>query len=176
MKIAYFDCFAGISGDMILGALFDLGLDQSSWMKELSHLSLTGYEVEVKKVEKQHIAAAKVNVKIKESSQRRKLSDILFLINQSPLDSDVKQKSIQIFTRLAQAEAKVHGKKTEEVHFHEVGAIDAIVDVVGSVLGFKLLQREEIYASPLPLSIGLVKTSHGNFPVPAPATVELLSA
>ena len=175
MKIAYFDCFAGISGDMILGALFDLGLDQSSWMKELSHLSLTGYEVEIKKVEKQHISATKVNVKVKESTQHRKLSEIVSLINQSSLDSDIKQKSIRIFTRLAEAEAKVHGKKTEEVHFHEVGAIDAIVDVVGSVLGLKLLQIEEIYASPLPLSRGLVKTSHGNFPVPAPATVELLS-
>jgi len=175
MKIAYFDCFAGISGDMILGALFDCGLNQSLWNKELSKLNLPGYEVEVKKIEKQHIAATKVNVKIKESSQRRKLSDIDSLISKSSLDSDVKQKSVQIFTRLAEAEARVHGQKVEEFHFHEVGAIDAIVDVVGSVLGLKLLQVEEIYASPLPLSRGLVKTSHGNFPVPAPATAELLS-
>jgi len=175
MKIAYFDCFAGISGDMILGALFDCGLNQSLWNKELSKLNLPGYEVEVKKVEKQHLAATKVNVKIKESDQHRNLSDIVSLINQSSLDSEVKQKSIRIFTRLAEAEAKVHGKKVEQVHFHEVGAIDAIVDVVGSVLGLKLLQIEEIYASPLPLSRGLVKTSHGNFPIPAPATVELIS-
>jgi hypothetical protein len=175
MKIAFFDCFAGISGDMILGALFDCGLDQTLWRRDLAKLNLPGYEVEVNKVEKQHIAATKVSVKVKESSQHRKLSDVLSLINQSSLDSEVKQKSSRIFTRLAQAEAKVHGKNPEEVHFHEVGAIDAIVDVVGSVLGLKLLQAEEIYASPLPLSRGLVKTTHGNFPVPAPATVELLS-
>ncbi len=175
MRIAYFDCFAGISGDMLLGALFDCGLDQTLWRKELAKLALTDFEVEVKRTEKQHLAATKVNVKVKESSQHRKLSDIVSLINQSSLGSDIKQKSIRIFTRLAEAEAKVHGKKVEHVHFHEVGAIDAIVDVVGSVLGLKLLQIEEIYASPLPLSRGLVKTSHGNFPIPAPATVELLS-
>lgn len=160
---------------MILGALLDSGLDQASWKKELAKLPLSGYEIEVHKTEKQHILATKVNIKARESQSQRRLADIFSLIESSLLDPDIKQDSLRIFTRLALAEAKVHGTTKEKVHFHEVGAVDAIVDVVGSVLGLKLLGVEEIYASPLPLSRGLVKTLHGNFPVPAPATLELLS-
>jgi len=174
MKIIYFDCFAGISGDMILGALLDSGLDQASWKKELAKLPLVGYEIEVRQTEKQHISATKVSINVKESQSQRRLADIFSLIESSPLDPDVKQDSLRIFTRLALAEAKVHGTTKEKVHFHEVGAVDALVDVVGSVLGLKLLGVEEIYASPLPLSRGMVETSHGNFPIPAPATLELL--
>jgi hypothetical protein len=175
MKIAYFDCFAGLAGDMILGALFDAGLDQTAWNKELAKLKLSGYEVEIKKVEKQHISATQIKVKIKESHRHRKLSDIISLIDNSLLDSEVKQKSKQIFDRLASAEAKVHGKSKEEVHFHEVGAIDAILDIVGAVVGLRLLQIEAIYGSALPLTSGFTKTEHGTFPVPAPATLELLA-
>ncbi|OGC91521.1 MAG: TIGR00299 family protein [candidate division Zixibacteria bacterium RBG_16_48_11] len=175
MKIAYFDCFAGISGDMILGALLDCGLDTSHWKKELSKLSLSGYELEITKTTKLHISATKVNVKVKESSHHRKLSDIISLIGKSGLDNQVREKSIGVFNRLGRAEAKIHGKKVEEVHFHEVGAVDAIVDVVGSVLGLKLLGIEEVFASQLPLTKGFVKTEHGDFPIPAPATIELLS-
>jgi uncharacterized protein (TIGR00299 family) protein len=175
MKIAYLDCFAGISGDMILGALLDCGLDTSHWKKELAKLSLSGYELEITKTTKLHICATKVKVKVKESSHHRKLSDIISLIGKSGLDNQVREKSIGVFNRLARAEAKVHGKKVEEVQFHEVGAVDAIVDVVGSVLGLKLLGISEVYGSELPLTKGMVKTEHGNFPVPAPATVELIS-
>lgn len=175
MRIAYFDCFAGLAGDMILGALFDAGLDQTSWHKELAKLKLSDLEVEVKKVEKQQISATQVKVKTKESQQHRKLSDIFSLIDNSGLNSEVKQKSKLIFDRLASAEAKVHGQSKEEVHFHEVGAVDAIIDIVGAVIGFKLLQVEEIYGSKLPLTSGVTKTEHGNFPIPAPATLELIA-
>ncbi len=160
---------------MILGALFDAGLDQTSWHKELAKLKLSGYEVEIKKVEKQHISATQVKVKIKEGHHHRKLSDIFSLIDTSGLNSEVKQKSKQIFDRLASAEAKVHGTSKEQVHFHEVGAVDAIVDIVGSVIGLELLQIGEIYGSKLPLTSGFTKTEHGNFPVPAPATLELMT-
>lgn len=160
---------------MILGALSDCGLDEAAWKKELAKLVLPGYQIEVRKIEKQHIAATKVNIKIKESDQKRKLSDIVSLVNQSGLDSDVKEKSIRIFSRLAEAEAKVHGKTRDEVHFHEVGAVDAILDVVGSVVGLKLLEIEQVFCSELPLTKGQTKTQHGNFPIPAPATIELLS-
>jgi uncharacterized protein (TIGR00299 family) protein len=150
-------------------------LDPGLWKKELAKLTLSGYEIEVTRAIRKHISAAKVNVRVKESKHNRKLSEIISLIGKSELDNSVKEKSIAIFNRLGQAEAKVHGKKVEEVHFHEVGAVDAIVDVVGSVLGLKLLEISEIFASELPLTKGIVKTEHGNFPVPAPATVELMS-
>lgn len=175
MRIAYFDCFAGISGDMLLGALLDCGLDETTWRKELSKLPLSGYQIEVRKTEKKHISATKVDIKIKESHPQRKLSDVVSLLNQSSLPLDIREKSARIFTRLAEAEAKIHGKKIDEVYFHEVGAVDAIIDVVGSVLGLKLLNIEQVYASELPLTKGFAKTEHGNLPAPAPATLELLT-
>jgi len=174
MKIAYFDCFAGISGDMILGALLDCGLDEKLWREKLSLLLISGYEIKVSTVSKHHLSGKKVDINIKESQKHRNLSDILKIINDSSLETDIKEKAGLIFNRLATAEGKVHGKSAEEVHFHEVGAIDAILDVVGAVVGLKLLGIEEIYASAFPLTHGLVETEHGKFPVPGPATLELL--
>ncbi len=174
MKIAYFDCFAGISGDMILGALLDCGLDEKLWKEKLSSLSLSGYQIKVSSVSKHDLSGKKVDIKIKESKKHRTLKEILKIIDDCSLDSDIKKKSSLIFKRLATSEAKVHGKSPDEVHFHEVGAIDAILDVVGAVVGLKLLGIEEIYASALPLSRGLVKSEHGKYPVPGPATLELL--
>jgi len=174
MKIAYFDCFAGISGDMILGALLDCGLDEKLWRENLSLLSISGYEIKVSAVSKHHLSGKKVDINIKDSQKHRNLKDILKIINDSSLESDIKEKAGLIFSRLATAEGKVHGKSAAEVHFHEVGAVDAILDVVGAVIGLKLLGIEEIYASALPLTQGFVESEHGKYPVPGPATLELL--
>lgn len=174
MKIAYFDCFAGISGDMILGALLDCGLDEKLWREKLSLLPISGYEIKVSSVLKHHLTGKKVDINIKNSQKHRNLKDILKIINDSSLESDIKEKASLIFNHLATAEGKVHGKSAAEVHFHEVGAVDAILDVVGAVIGLKLLGIEEIYASALPLTHGFVESEHGKYPVPGPATLELL--
>src|SRR3972149_3753034 len=143
MKIAYFDCFSGISGDMILGALLDCGLDEKLWKEKLSLLHVSGYEIKVSVATKHNLVGKKVDIKIKESKKHRNLKDILKIINDSSLEADVKEKASLIFNNLATAEGKVHGKSPEEVEFHEVGAIDAILDVVGAVVGLKLLGIEE---------------------------------
>lgn len=180
MKIAYFDCFSGISGDMTLGALVDLGLDQGYLESELSKLKLNGYKISFMNVKKHGINGTKVwvNLLYHEHSDKhhhsRHLSDIKTLIQESQLNENIKQKAISVFTHLGEAEAKVHNVDIEEVHFHEVGAIDSIVDIVGSVIGITALNIEKIYSSPLPLGSGFTKSSHGVIPIPAPATVELL--
>jgi uncharacterized protein (TIGR00299 family) protein len=182
MKIAYFDCFSGISGDMTLGVLIDLGVEPKSLQSELAKLKLDGYELSFAKVKKHGITGTKANVELHHHEHSdhhdhhhgRHLSDILKLISDSELSDNVKIKSSRIFTKLGEAEAKVHDTDIEEVHFHEVGAVDAIVDIVGSVIGISVLGIEKIYSSPLPLGQGFVKSSHGIIPVPAPATVELL--
>jgi uncharacterized protein (TIGR00299 family) protein len=165
MKIAYFDCFSGISGDMILGALIDLGLD----------LNLSGYEIETKKVQKNKIAGIKVNINAEAKQKERHLSDINKLIDDSKLDPEIKQKSKAIFLKLGQAESKVHNENIENIHFHEIGAVDSILDIVGCIIGLKKLNIREIFCSNIPLGKGFIKTSHGKLPVPAPATSELLS-
>jgi len=179
MKIAYFDCFSGISGDMTLGALVDLGTDPETLKSELAKLNLDEYELSFAKVKKHGITGTKANVDLHhhehpDHHHGRHLSDILQLINESELTDDVKAKSKLVFTRLGEAEAKVHDVDIEEVHFHEVGAVDSIVDIVGSVIGISILGIDKIYSSPLPLGQGFVRSSHGVIPVPAPATVELL--
>ncbi|ABB16071.1 nickel pincer cofactor biosynthesis protein LarC [Carboxydothermus hydrogenoformans] len=174
MKIAYFHCFAGISGDMILGALIDAGLDFEQLKADLAKLSLDGYELQVKKVKKQGISATKVDVIIEEEHAHRHLQDIKKIISESSLPEVVKEKSIQVFTRLAEAEAKVHQTTLEKVHFHEVGAKDAIVDIVGAVIGLWRLGIEEVYSSPIHTGMGFTQSAHGKIPVPAPATLELL--
>jgi uncharacterized protein (TIGR00299 family) protein len=174
MVVAYFDCFSGIAGDMILGALIDAGFKVSLLEKELKKLDLTGYKINVKKISYNHIAGTDVNIEIKEVHTHRSLSDIKNLIKNSELDKQIKQQSINIFQRLGEAESKVHNIPIEEVHFHEVGAVDAIVDIVGSVIGINALDIAEVYCSPLPMGKGFVKCSHGILPVPAPATVELV--
>jgi len=175
MNIAYFDCFSGIAGDMILGALIDLGVDVTALKNELKKLPLTGYTIEVKKVMCNHIAATDVTIVVtEEQHHHRNLSDIIDLLNHSTLDNKIKTLSQNIFENLGNAEAKVHNVGIEEVHFHEVGAIDSIIDIVGSVIGMITLGIEKIYCSPLPLGHGFVSCDHGILPLPAPATVELL--
>jgi len=174
MKVAYFDCFSGIAGDMILGALVDLGLDIAVLRKELQKLPLKGYSIKAQAVKCNQISATDVSVDVTKDQHHRHLSDIVALLGSSMLDSEVQQLSKRIFTNLAKAEAAVHKTSIEEVHFHEVGAVDSIIDIVGAVVGIHLLGIKKIYCSPLPLGHGFVTCSHGILPLPAPATVELL--
>jgi uncharacterized protein (TIGR00299 family) protein len=187
MKIAYFDCFAGASGDMILGSLLDAGLELEALKTELSKIPVHGYSIHGRKRVKKGITATKFDVELvhpeKESHAHaegdhshghRHLADILHILEHSTLDGDVKKKSALIFTRLAEAEAKIHGKSIQEIHFHEVGAVDAIVDIVGSVSALNLLGIEKVYASRINTGTGTVECAHGTLPVPAPATLELL--
>ncbi|OQX22916.1 MAG: TIGR00299 family protein [Desulfobacteraceae bacterium IS3] len=177
MKIAYFDCFSGASGDMILGALTDAGLDPELLRQEIAKLHLTHYDLTVKKVMRNGIGGTQAIVSVDDEYHRhhhRHLSHILEIIDKSDLNATVKQKSREIFTRLAEAEAKVHRTDIENIHFHEVGAMDAIIDVAGSVAGMSLLGIEKIYCSPLHVGTGTVKCAHGILPVPAPATMELI--
>ncbi len=174
MRTAFFDCFSGISGDMTLGALIDAGLSFKELKSYLSKLLLDNYEVTAKKIKKNGIAATKVDVTIKGRQRERRLSDIKKIINNSRLDKSIKDDAIRIFERLAKAEAKVHNTNISNVHFHEVGAIDAIVDIVGAVIGLHILEIENIFASPVNTGTGFIKTAHGILPVPGPATAELL--
>ena len=176
MTIAYFDCFSGISGDMTLGALVDGGVAIEALRAELEKLNLPGYEITALKVMRAGISATKVHVCLNEEEQpARHLADIRKIIEASKLSSSIKQKSIAIFERLAEVEAKVHGTTPDQVHFHEVGAVDAIVDIVGSVIGLEELGITTLVSSPVNVGSGTIKTAHGTLPVPAPATAELLT-
>ena len=174
MKIAYFDCPSGISGNMILGALLDAGLEPAYLSRELRKLRITNYELRITKTRKRGLAGTYFNVRTKGSRQERNLSGILRLINRSNLSRSVKALSSKIFDRLAEAEAKVHGLPVNKVHFHEVGAVDAIIDIAGACLGLEKLGIEKIYCSPLPNGQGKIVHAHGLLPNPAPATAELL--
>lgn len=174
MKIAYFDCFSGAAGDMILGAMIDAGLDPAALRNDLARLPISGYEIEIQQVKKQGIAATKLNVHAPEEKAHRHLHHITKIIDSAELPARVKERSIRIFTRLAEAEAKVHGSTIEKVHFHEVGAIDAIVDIVGAAIGMERLGIDRLVCSPIPTGNGTVTCQHGVMPVPAPATAELL--
>jgi len=175
MTIAYFDCFSGISGDMTLGALVDAGLPIDVLRQELAKLDLPGYTLSSEQVRRSGLAATKVHVVLDEKEQpARRLADIQRIINSSSLSPVVKQKSLSIFQRLAEVEAKVHGTTPDKVHFHEVGAVDALVDIVGSIIGLEHLGVTEIIGSPVNVGAGTVHTAHGKLPVPAPATAGLL--
>ena len=174
MKIAYFDCFSGISGNMTLGALIDAGLEIEALREELAKLHLTGYALEATSVHKNGLAGTLVDVRITESGVHRCLPDIEAIIDGSALSNWIIENSKAIFRRLAEAEAHVHGTTPDHVHFHEVGAIDAIVDIVGSVIGLDLLAIDYIVASPIPTGHGWIEAAHGPLPVPAPATAVLL--
>jgi len=174
MRIAYFDCFAGISGDMTLGALLDAGVDEQAFRGETGKLGNLGFELQVSKVLKRGIEATDVRVMIEESHHHRKLNDVRRIIEESTLSDAVKSRAVEVFVRLAEAEGKVHGHSPEEVHFHEVGAVDAIVDIVGACIGIELLGVEKVYASRMPMGHGFVEAAHGRIPLPAPATVEIL--
>lgn len=174
-KIAYFDCYSGISGDMILGALIDCGLELRQLQELLSGLKLPGYRLEAKKVSRHGLAGTDVQVLVDPgASSRRHLPEIKELLRRSDLPAPVKENSIAVFENLASAEAAVHGLSIDEVHFHEVGAVDAIVDIVGCAAGLYLLQIGRLYCSPLPLGGGMVSSAHGLLPLPAPAVAELL--
>lgn len=175
MRTLYLDCFAGVSGNMFLGALIDLGLPEACLREELAKLPVNGYDLIVRRVEKQGISASYVNVKNGNHHHHRHLPEINKIIDGAPLSQTVKANSKKVFWRLAEAEAKVHGTTVEHIHFHEVGAVDAIIDIVGTVFGLDYLGIEHIYTSKLVTGTGYVKCSHGRMPVPAPATVELLT-
>jgi len=174
MTIAYFDCFSGISGDMILGALVDLGLDIGDLLSTLSSLDLEEFRLETREVSSYGLRATKVDVIVPESVLVRTFNNIRDLIENSALPQSVKATSLEIFMRLASAESVVHGKPIDQVHFHEVGAVDSIVDIVGIAYGVYALGISEVFSSPLPLGHGMIKTAHGAIPVPAPAVLEIL--
>ena len=174
MKIAYFDCFSGISGDMTLGALVDCGVEIASIERELRRLKLPDWQISAEKVKRGALFATRVKVETHEHHHHRGLSEIRRMIEQAELAPRVKARATQIFERLGAAEAKVHQVEIEKVHFHEVGAVDAIVDIVGAAVGFEILGIDEFACSALDTGAGQVKTAHGILPVPAPATAELL--
>jgi uncharacterized protein (TIGR00299 family) protein len=176
MKIAYFDCFAGISGDMTLGALIGAGADPERLREGLAGLGVGGYRIEVGKKMTGPIEATDVRVLLddRHHHHHRRLKDIREMIRGAELSGEVKRTAEGIFTRLAEAEGRVHGRSPEEVHFHEVGAVDAIVDIVGTALCLEMLGWPKVVASPMPTFHGYAKGSHGVFPLPAPATAELL--
>ncbi|GHU56772.1 UPF0272 protein [Bacteroidia bacterium] len=201
MKILYFDCFAGISGDMTLSALLDLGVNQEQLIAELKKLNLDGWELKVSQVSKHGIGASHVDVIVEgeekehththkrlsallprhhhhhhHSHVHRTMADISHIINESGITAGAKDLAKRIFMRLAVAEAKIHGSTPEEVHFHEVGAVDSIIDIVGAAICIDILAPDKVYASVLHDGHGFVKCQHGTIPVPVPAVMEVLSA
>lgn len=175
MRYAYCDCFSGISGDMFLGALVDAGLPVEALREQLSGLNLPEpVEIRVEETRKGALRATLVDVVVGESHHHRHLADIDTLIENSRLSERVKGTSRAIFRTLAEAEARVHGTSLDHVHFHEVGALDSIVDIVGAAIGLEMLEIDRLYSSAVPFSGGQVETQHGTLPVPAPATLEIL--
>jgi pyridinium-3,5-bisthiocarboxylic acid mononucleotide nickel chelatase len=173
--IAYLDCHSGISGNMFLGAMLDAGLELDTLKHALSGLPVAGYELVLERFQDKGIQGSHFDVVLAEQQQQtRHLSDIVTLIESSTLSSRVRETAVAIFQRLAEAEATVHGTSVEEVHFHEVGAVDAIVDITGAAIAIEAMGITRLYASPLPMSSGHVQTAHGLLPVPAPATLEIL--
>jgi len=174
MQIAYFDCFSGISGDMILGALIDAGLDLHQLESELGKLKMSGYAIGTEKTTRNGISGTRFAVDTGEKHAERHLRDIEEIIDHSDLTDDIKASSKAIFNELAHVEAKIHNSDPEKVHFHELGGLDTIIDIVGALIGIKLLGIEAVYASTLPVGAGFVNCDHGILPLPAPATLELL--
>jgi len=172
--IAYFDCFCGISGDMTLGAFIDIGVPLS-WLKDsLTKLPLKDFDLSAESISRSGIKAQSVHVLTKNTSKSRHYAEIKTLVQNSPLSQNVKEKSLEIFERLAIAESEIHGQPKEKVHFHELGGIDAIVDIVGTALCLEYLGIEKVVASKIPLGNGFVSCRHGTLPVPAPATLSIL--
>lgn len=200
MTIAYFDCFSGISGDMILGALVDAGLDFEMLCTELDKLPLEGFRLERQTVKKHEIAGTKIDVIIETEGGHeivegpgddshdhadihnhehhhgpvRHLKDLVAILEESDLEASIKQRAITIFDHLATAESKMHGMTKDEVHLHEVSGMDAIVDITGACIGLYLLGIDMVHASALPLGNGFVRCAHGRMPVPAPGALELM--
>lgn len=170
----FLDCFSGVSGDKFLGALVGAGLDPDVLRRELSLLDVSGYTLEVSEARKAGMAGVKVDVLVEEGQRSRDWRAIRELIISSRLSEGVKQRSLDAFGRLAIAEAAAHDVEVDAVHFHEVGAVDSIVDIVGTAIGMTELGVTELWATPVRLGHGMVRTSHGMLPIPAPATSELL--
>src|SRR6266571_5635668 len=174
MKTLYFDCFAGASGDMILGALVGAGVEPAALVEQVELLGIGGWQIDFEKVDRSGISATYAKVKTAHEHPHRHLSDILKIIYDSRLSDSVKDRAARIFSRLAEAEAHVHNEPIEKIHFHEVGALDAIIDVCGAAIGFELLGIEKFIASPLRVGTGMIEMAHGRFPIPPPAVAELL--
>jgi pyridinium-3,5-bisthiocarboxylic acid mononucleotide nickel chelatase len=175
MKLLYFDCFSGISGDMTVAALLDLGLPEDTLRGELRKLGLGNYSLEIIPGSRSGIAALGLEVRVgPEEEHHRHLSDIRKMIEGSSLDREVKDLSLAIFQRLAEAEARVHKRDVESVHFHEVGAVDSIVDIVATAIGIRYFRPGLILSSELPMGRGFIQCQHGRLPLPAPATLEIL--
>ena len=174
MKIAYFDCFAGVSGDMVLGALIDLGVDVESLKSMLKSLGVTPFSLNVERVNHKGITAVNLSVKTHHEHHHRSLKDILEIIDSSELSVGARQRIERIFTRIAEAESKIHQLPVEKVHFHEVGAVDSMVDIIGSVWGLEQLGVTTCYSSAVSIGSGSVECEHGIIPVPSPATLELV--
>ena len=176
MRVAYFDCVSGVSGDMLLGALVDAGVGLDALKERLRSLRLHEFELTVEKVTRGGIAGTKASVVVTHShDHHRHLGDVLTIIESSDLPPKPKADAERVFRRLAEAEAKVHNTTPDKIHFHEVGAVDSIVDIVGAAIGLELLAVDQILVSPIRTGTGFVTCEHGRMPVPAPATAELLS-
>jgi hypothetical protein len=174
MKIAYFDCIAGASGDMILGALVDAGLPLETLRERLSALRLADFELRARRVAKNAFAATKVDVVVADDVPERRLADIEAIVMDSDLAPAIKERAVAIFRRMGKAEAHIHGTTMADVHLHELGGVDTIVDVVGALVGLDELGVEQVVVSPIPLGRGVIRGAHGQIPLPAPATVSLL--
>ena len=176
MRILYYDCFAGISGDMNLGALIDLGVDRNYLIAELEKLNIEGFHLEIKQDQRRGITGTKAEVIIEnqDNEKHRHLRHIEELVNSSSLPERVKINSLKIFDLIAVAEAKVHNISKEKVHFHEVGALDSIADIVGAAICLDYLKVDKVMSSSIQLGGGTVKCAHGIMPVPAPATAEIV--
>jgi uncharacterized protein (TIGR00299 family) protein len=174
MKTLYFDCFAGASGDMILGAMVAAGVDPKFLREHLSLLPVSGFSIDFETATRSGLSTTYARVETAHEHEHRHLNDIKQIIDGSGLPESVKQRGVEIFTRLAEAEARVHNEPIDRVHFHEVGALDAIVDVVGAAICFDYLQIDRFVSSPLHVGSGMVQMAHGRFPVPPPAVAELL--
>ncbi|RUM36373.1 MAG: nickel pincer cofactor biosynthesis protein LarC [Desulfobulbus sp.] len=175
MHIAYLDCFSGVSGNMLLGALLEVGLSEESLRASLEALHLPDWDIEIQQNNVSGLRSCLVRVRSKEYTSHRHLQDIRKILEQASLPEQVKARVTAVFIRLAQAEAQVHGTQIEDVHFHEVGAVDAIIDIVGVVSGFHILGIQQICCSPMPMPSGWVACAHGTLPLPAPAVCNLLA-
>ena len=174
-NVIYFDCFSGISGDMALGALLDAGLSLDALRAELDKLQLDGWSVDAERGLRRYLSGTRALVHAPEQATHRHLSDVQSIIDVSALAPELKLRAIHVFTLLAEAEGQVHGIPAGQVHFHEVGALDAIIDIVGVIAGLALLGIKEVYASALPLGTGWARAAHGALPLPAPAVLALLA-
>src|SRR5436190_4009531 len=174
MRTLYFDCFAGASGDMILGALVGAGVEPRRLIEELRSLRLDGWELNFDQVDRSGISATRAHVQVPHEHVHRHLGDILKIIYESGLNQTVKDRAALIFSKLAEAEARAHNLPVEKIHFHEVGALDAIIDVCGAAIGFDLLEVEQFISSYLRVGHGMTEMAHGRFPIPPPAVSELL--